>query len=155
TEPLANYIELVRHSAVRAALTTAPATALRIAVAQLIGGLTHWRITPEPRQPVNDAVAQATASLTADERFAKAQTEARKLLGKKGGEEDDAHDDDRIVSHASYDHSRTVAVYRRLTELDDTEVLKLLTIAVAETLAVGTGLIDTVGADLKVDVLND
>jgi ParB family chromosome partitioning protein len=153
TEPLSNYIELVRHSTVRAALTTAPATALRIAAAQLIAGSTHWHISPEPRAPQNDAVAKATRELAADAGFRAAQAEAQKLLGKKAAEA--AHADGRIVSHHAYDHSRTLTVYRRLTELDDAAVMKLLTIAVAETLASGTGLIDAVGTDLKVDVLMD
>jgi ParB family chromosome partitioning protein len=152
TEPLSNYIELVRHSAVRAALTEAPKTALRLAAAQLIAGSTHWRIAPEPRRPDNETIAKATAKLAADETFRAAQASARKLLGKKAADAETS-EDGRLVSYSSYDTGRTVAVYQRLTELDDADVMKLLTVAVAETLAVGTGLIDAVGTDLKVDVL--
>ena len=111
-------------------------------------------MAPELRQPASDAVAKATAQLAADATFAKAQDEARKLLKEKAAD-DDFDDDSRIVRHASYDNSRTLAVYRRLNELTDAQVMKLLTIAVAETLATGTDLIDTVGGDLKVDVLKD
>jgi len=154
TEPLSNYIELVRHAAVRAALTQAPQTALRVAVAQLIAGSTHWRIMPEPRRPDNAAIAEATAKLAADETFRGAQTAAHSLIGNNAADAD-APEDGRIVSPHGYDTGRTVTVYQRLTELGDDDVLKLLTVAVAETLAMGTGLVDALGGDLRVDALKD
>jgi len=144
TEPLSNYIELVRHAAVRAALTHAPQTALRVAVAQLIAGSTHSRIMPEPRRPDNAAIAEATAKLAAAETFRSAQTAAHKLIGKKAADAD-APEDGRVASPHSYDTGRTVTLYQRLTELGDDDGLKLLTIAVAETLAMGTGLVDALG----------
>jgi ParB family chromosome partitioning protein len=154
TEPLSNYIELVRHAAVRAALTEAPKTVLRVAVAQLIAGSTHWTIKPEPRRADNSAISEATAKLPADETFRSAQTAAHKLIGKKAADAG-APEDGRIMSPHSYDTHRTVTLYQRLAELGDDDVLKLLTIAVAETLTMGTGLVDALGTDLKVDLLKD
>ena len=152
TEALSNYIELVRHASVRAALTEAPKNALRVAVAQLIAGSTHWRIMPETRRAHGNAIAEAVSKLAADERFANAQAAAHKLIGKKA--DVDVHDDGRLVSPGS-ENDRAVMLYQRLCELDDAEVLTLLAIAVAETLAMGTGLVDALGSDLEVDVLKD
>jgi len=148
--PLSNYVELVRHAAVRVALTSAPQTALRVAVAQLIAGSTHWRIEPETRRPGSAAIGEATASLAADTVFETAHEEARSLLGKKTVEAHAAAGG--LVSHC-YNTDRTPAVYARLAELSDAEVMKLLSLAVAETLAVGTALVDKLGAELNVDVL--
>ena len=135
-------------------MTQAPQTALRVAVAQLIAGSTHWRILPELRRAHGSAIADATGKLAADETFRSAQTAAHRLIGKKAADAD-APEDGRVVSPHSYDTQRTISLYRRLTELGDEDVLKLLTIAVAETLAMGTGLVDALGSDLKVDVLKD
>jgi ParB family chromosome partitioning protein len=147
SEPLANYVELVRHSAVRAAIAVAPKTGLRVAVAQLIAGSTHWRANVERGRPANPAVAAAVKSLGADTAFAKTRKAAQQLLGTK------AHrGEGNLVAQDSYAAMRTGEVYARLTELTDAEVMKLLAVAVAETLAVGTSLVDALGAELKVDV---
>lgn len=149
TEPLANYLDLVRHSAVRSAVATAPKTALRIAVAQLIGGSTHWRIATEPRRSDNQAIHDAMADLALDKPFHAAQDGARDLMGEEQmGEATN-------LSHPSWDGDRVLAVYQHLTTLSDADVMKLLAVLIGETLALGTGLIDALGTDLKVDIRKD
>lgn len=149
TEPLCNYVDLVRHSAVRAKLATAKGTALRVAVAQMLAGSTHWRIDREARSPANEAIATALEGLGFEAEVAAATKEARSLLGKanKGEEADDG----RLVRHG-WDRDRTIAIYKRLRDLSDAEVLSILAAAVAETLVMGTTLVDVLGVDLKADV---
>jgi ParB family chromosome partitioning protein len=57
-----------------------------------------------------------------------------------------------VVSHG-YNTERTLTVYARLIDLSDAEVMGLLAVVVAESLAVGTGIVDVLGTQLKVDVL--
>jgi ParB family chromosome partitioning protein len=151
SEPLSNYVELVRHSAVRAALTEAPKVALRVAVAQLIAGSTHWKITTERRSPAAQSIGEALAKLATEATIESAQDAAHKLLGKKVQAEDHMGEG-MVVSHG-YNTERTLTVYARLIDLSDAEVMGLLAVVVAESLAVGTGIVDVLGTQLKVDVL--
>lgn len=146
SEPLSNYIELVRHAAVRAALCGSPSAALRVAVAQVLSGSVHWRVSPERRTPMNATIAAATSQLATNAAFADAAKEAHDLLGKTAME---GVDESRVVCSGG---GRTLAIYARLVELSDAEVLRVLAVAVAESLAVGTVLVDMLGAELKVDV---
>ena len=59
--------------------------------------------------------------------------------------------DEALVASAP-DASRTQAVFAVLQGMPDANVLELLAIAMAETLAMGTGLIDDLGQALKVDI---
>ena len=52
--PLANYIDLVRHSAVRLAVANAPKIALRLMLAHVIAGASRWRIEPEAPERLAD-----------------------------------------------------------------------------------------------------
>jgi ParB family chromosome partitioning protein len=55
----------------------------------------------------------------------------------------------------AYDASgaRTAEVFARLLDMTDTQVMQVLAVVMAETLAAGTDLIDTLGQHLKVDCL--
>lgn len=147
TEPLSDAVERIRHSLVRAKLVTASDCALRIAVAQLIAGAEQWEVKRSWR--VNEAGEAHVAGLPSETVMAEKLKAAKALLGKCA-----KTDDDRLVSH-SWERDRTVAIYERLKQLSLKEVLDILAVVVAETLAVGTKLIDAVGTDLCVDVAKD
>jgi ParB family chromosome partitioning protein len=99
------------------------------------------------------AIGEALGALAADKRFEEAQQAAHRRLGRKAGDPE-AGDAGRLVAPPTCP-DRTVTLYRRLSELDDADVLTLLAVAVAETLAVGTDLVDALGGDLALDVLQD
>ena len=71
---------------------------------------------------------------------------------RRGGERVGAGDD--AESLVAYDASgaRTAAVFAKLLEMPDKDVNRLLAVVMAETLAAGTALIDTLGQQLAVDV---
>jgi GTP-binding protein LepA len=50
--PLTNYIDLVRHSAVRLAVANAPKIALRLMLAHVIAGASRWRIELERQHAI-------------------------------------------------------------------------------------------------------
>lgn len=145
TAPLASYVDLVRHGAVRLAVADAPGVALRLMVAHVIGGGRWWTVAAEPRRAATDDIAEAVSGLTSESVFAKRRARAAKLLHSEAT-------DAPIVAH-DVSGARTAEVFARLLEMTDTQVMHVLAVVMAETLAAGTGLIDTLGQHLKVDCL--
>jgi ParB family transcriptional regulator, chromosome partitioning protein len=140
--PLANYVDLVRHSAVRLAVAQSLGIALRLAVAQLIGGSRLWSIEAERQTPHTEAIAIWRDALPTQQAF----DDLRRVAL-------DRFDLDRETlagRDSSGETTRRILVL--LLDLPDKEVLALLALVVAETFATGTGLIDTLGATLKVDI---
>lgn len=143
--PLANYVDLIRHSAVRLAVADAPEIALRLMLAHVIGGGRWWKVEPEPQQPETPAIGEAVAALASESAFAKKRTKAVKLL----------RTDAEAAAIVAHDASgaRTAEIFARLLDMTDAHVLQMLAVVMAETLAAGTDLIDTLGERLQVDCL--
>ncbi len=142
--PLASYVDLVRHSAVRLAVADTPEIALRLLLAHVIGGGRWWRVEAEPQRPATTIIGEAIAALPMQAAFSERRQEVSAMLGL---DEDDAS----IVRH-DHDGGRTAAVFARLLDMPGKDVMRILSVAMAETLAAGTGLIDTLGVTLNVDV---
>jgi ParB family transcriptional regulator, chromosome partitioning protein len=140
--PLANYVDLARHSAVRLAVAAAPKVALRLVLAHMIGGGQHWRVRSEPQMPHNEAIAEWRKTLPTQAKFAELRRDAIAHL---------SLDDEALIA-PDYDGMRTAVVFEQLIEIPDKDVLALLAVAMAETLAMGTGLIDTLGSRLQIDI---
>jgi ParB family transcriptional regulator, chromosome partitioning protein len=140
--PLANYVDITRHSEVRLAVAAAPKVALRLVLAHMIGGGLHCRAQPEPQTPHNEAIAAWRDTLPPQTKFAELRRDAVARLGLE----------EEILVAPDHDGARTAAAFERLMELTDKDVLALLAVVMAETLAMGTGLIDTLGTWLEVDV---
>jgi ParB family chromosome partitioning protein len=143
TQALVNYVDLVRHSAVRLAVARTPKVALRLLLAHVIGGAKWWKVEPERQAPHSEAIGAAIATLPTQVAFGALRDEAVSALGL-----DDA---DSLVT---YDASgaRTAAVFAKLLDMPDKDVNRLLAVVMAEALAAGTALIDTLGEQLAVDV---
>jgi ParB family chromosome partitioning protein len=151
SEPLCNYIDLVRHSAVRAELAKAPKLALRLAVAQLIAGSTHWSIHAEGRQSANEAIAQALKELPTEKAFKDIRAKAKALLPKPSKRNAIYMGDKDAIRSPSHGE-RVVIILAHLQTLPDNDVLAILASLTAETLALGTELVDTLGTTMAVDV---
>jgi ParB family chromosome partitioning protein len=130
---------------VRLAITEAPAVALRLMLAHAIGGGRWWSVAAEPRKAATDDIEAALAGLKSEAAFAKKQAKASKWLDRDAG-------GTPIVAH-DVTGARTADVFARLLELSDAQVMQILAVVLAETLAAGTGLIDMLGQHLKVDCL--
>lgn len=151
SEPLANYIDLVRHSAVKAELAKAPKLALRLAVAQLIAGSTHWSISAEGRSPANDAIGKALKELPTEKAFKDIRAKAKALLP-KGPKRDAIYMADKDAIRCPSHGDRVPAILAHLQTLSDSDVLAILAALTAETLALGTEVVDALGATMGVDV---
>lgn len=151
SEPLANYIDLVRHSAVRAELAKMPKLALRLTVAQLIAGSTHWSISAEGRQPANEAIATALKDLPTEKAFKDIRAKAKALLP-KGSKRDAIYMGDKDAIRCPSHGERVVVILAHLQTLPDNDVLAILASLTAETLALGTEVVDTLGATMGVTI---
>jgi ParB family transcriptional regulator, chromosome partitioning protein len=142
--PLAYILDLVRHSAVRLAVAGAPGVALRLMLAHVIGGGQWWQVVPEPQRPATPAIGDAIAALPSEAAFKERRQAAAAKLG--------IGDMDGVIVDRQSDCARTADIFARLSELSDVDVASIVAVVMAETLAAGTTLIDTLGGTLKVDI---
>ena len=112
-------------------------------LAHVIGGGRLWQVDAEPQRPSNPAIGQAIAALPAQAAIAARRREAAALLG--------LDETASTVVQGRPDGEITAAVFARLLELTEAQVMTVLAVFMAETLAAGTQLIDQLGATLKVD----
>lgn len=143
--PLSNYVDTVRLAAVRAALLTKPQIALRLLLAQLIAGSQHLTAKPEPMSPASSEIAGVLQDLPSLGEFDRVRAAALDLLG--------CDSTDRSLVHGQTPYNGdTPRIFARLLELDTKQINSILVVLVAETLAMGTGLVDAAGAKLDVAV---
>ncbi|PIB92731.1 ParB N-terminal domain-containing protein [Caulobacter sp. FWC2] len=136
------YIDLHRHSAVRAVLTDHPGVALRLLVAHAVAGSPLWRVAPDARRAGSDAVAQSAEASPAEARFLAKRKAACVLLGA-----DPEHD---LVGQRR--EGGAAGVFAKLLSLPDADVLAVAAVVIGETVAAGSAEVETAGTFLKVDV---
>ncbi len=139
---LQNYIDLHRHAAARLALLDAGDVALRLIVATAIAGSPLWHAKAEPQTSKSKAIAESLAASPADDAFRRRRVEIAALLGFE-------LDGGSLVQPAS--EINTAAVFATLLKLPNTEVMRVVAVLAAETLAAGGALVEAVGRLLKVD----
>ena len=140
--PLANAVDLVRHSAVRLAVARAPKIALRLALAHMIGGSKLWQVAAEAQTPHNDTIALWCDALPTQAAIDPLRQDAIARLGLDGV----------MLIDRDRSGTRTASIFAQLVDWPDQDVSGLLAVGMADALALGTGLIDTLGAVLDVDV---
>ncbi|TIP18469.1 ParB/RepB/Spo0J family partition protein [Mesorhizobium sp.] len=142
--PMQNYVDLHRHAAVRAGLLDHPGTALRLMLAHAIAGSSLWQVRCEPQRAANETVAASLAACKAEAAFAEKRRAALALLGQR--------DENAAVVGRYGDGYDTAHVFARLLTLSDGDVMRVLTIVVAETLEAGSAVIEALGHHLHVDM---
>ena len=140
--PLANAVDLVRHSAVRLAVARAPKIALRLALAHMIGGSKLWQVAAEAQTPHNETIAHWRDALPTQAMFDTLRRAAIARLGLDGA----------MLIDRDSSGVRTASIFAQLMDWSDQDVLALLAVVMADALALGTGLIDTLATGLDVDV---
>lgn len=149
TKAAIRYLELHRHNAVRVELLKSPQIALRLMVAHVVASCGLWDIRPEPqRTNGNEAIIQSIKASKAQKAFAKEREAVKKLLG---------FDDDRVFLTKDHWCSRErelPAVFARLLQLSDKQVMRVLSFAMGETLGAGTPIVEALGQVLSVDMAN-
>jgi ParB family chromosome partitioning protein len=142
TGAMTNYIDLHRHAAVRSALAANSGVALRVMVAHAICGSPLWGVRAQDQRSRNEAITESIETSVAEVRFDERRRAVLAVLG---------FDADEPCVTLGHEPSNGVsALFQRLLELPDAVVMEVLGVVMAETLASGTGLIETIGLHLGV-----
>lgn len=144
TSTLANYVNLHRHAAVRNELAGHPSVALRVMVAHAIIGSPLWRIEVQDQRTRNDAVNESLENSLAEAQFDERRRAVLACLG---------FDPEReTLTRDAYSGGALGPLVLRLLDLPELVVMEVAAVVMAETLAKGSDLIETLGVHLSVDM---
>ena len=143
TKAMENYLELHRQSAVRLALIANPTVAFRLAVALMVASSGNWNVKPDPQQTRSNAVRDSIAKGRAQAAFEAEHDAVFALLALPDSDDD--------LNGLRGSDGKTVAVFARLLTLTDTDVQRIAAFVMAETVAVGSAVVEAVGTHLAVD----
>jgi ParB family transcriptional regulator, chromosome partitioning protein len=142
TAAMTTYVDLHRHAAVRSALATKPHVALRVMVAHAICGSPLWMVKVQDQRSRNQAVDESIETCVAEARFDERRRAVLAVLGF------DADEPNVTLGHDP--EQGITGLFQRLLDLPDAVVLEVLAVAMAETLASGSCLIETIGLHLGI-----
>jgi ParB family chromosome partitioning protein len=142
TAAMTSYIDLHRHAAVRSALAANTGVALRVMVAHAICGSPLWGVRVQDQRSRNEAITESIETSVAEARF---DERRRAVLGVLRFDPDEPS-----VTLGHDPRNGSSGLFLRLLELPDAVVMEVLGVVMAETLASGTGLIETIGLHLGV-----
>jgi len=143
TATLASYVDLHRHAAVGAQLAGTPALALRVMVAHAIAGSSLWSVRPADTTSRNEAVAASMAAAPATRALAEQRRAVLALL---------ELDKERASLTQDRYGSDLVPVLHRLLALSDADVLQVLAQVMAETLAIGSEVVEYLGEHCAINM---
>lgn len=143
TSAMRNYLDLHRHAAVRARLVAHPVIAFRLLVAHALASAGHWNVLPEPQRSDNPATGESVEASSAETLFAEKRRAVLALL-----------ELDREASTVVGEGRRAdpVALFHRLIELTDDDVMFVAAALMGETLEAGSVVVDHLGCYLAVDM---
>lgn len=146
TSTMQTYIDLHRHSAVRADLLNHPRAALRLMVAHAIGGSYLWGVKPDSRSTRNAEVSESAEGCDAEASF---DTERRAVLDLLGFSAEEAS-----VTGGNGDDYGVAGLFLRLMALPDDAILRIIAVVMGETLAAGSAAVEAVGETIGTDMAN-
>jgi ParB family chromosome partitioning protein len=147
TAAMNQYIDLHRHAAVRSALAADTGTALRVMVAHAICGSPLWGVRVQDQRSRNEAITESIETSVAEARFDERRRAVLAVLG--------FDPDEPSVTLGHEPRNGVSGLFLRLLELPDAVVMEVLGVVMAETLASGTGLIETIGLHLGVKMADN
>ncbi len=144
SSPIANYVDLHRHAAVRADLVGHPSIALRLMVAHAIVGSPLWTVRVEAQHPVSPAIGESVSDCPSEARFDEKRRAVLSMLG---------FDAETPTVTRGYDGEHGLAgLFARLLQLPDPALLDVAAIVMGETLQAGSVLIELLGGLLGTDM---
>jgi ParB family chromosome partitioning protein len=141
TSGMRNYLDLHRHAAVRLALLANPNAALRLLIAHAIAASGNWSVRPDRQRTEGEAIAASLAASPAQIAFEKEREKVRKLVGLDGAD----GGEDAVCCGTTGDDEATTQIFARLARLSEANLARVAAFVMAETLAVGSAAVDTVG----------
>jgi len=143
TSSLRTYLDLHRHAAVRARLTEHPGAACRLLVAHALTSAGHWAVQAEAQRSDNPATAESVETSSGETLFDEKRRTVLALL---------ELDPEAPTVVGIGRRSDPVALFHRLLELTDEDVMAIAAVVMGETLAAGTVVVDDLGRYLAVDM---
>jgi ParB family chromosome partitioning protein len=143
TKAMENYLELHRQAAVRLAVIANPSIAFRLAVAHMVASSGNWTVKADPQQTRSNAIRDSIAKGRAQAAFEAEHDAVFAMLALTDSDDD--------LGGLRGNDTKTVAVFARLLTLTDADVQRIAAFVIAETLAVGSVVVEAVGDHLKVD----
>jgi ParB family transcriptional regulator, chromosome partitioning protein len=152
--PMANYVALYRHAAVRLEVANNPRLALRMAVASLLcgdsrmAGVGGLHGIADPQKALNDQTAASLAQSPATSLFRSLRQSIVQHLGCDLPDEEPNNIptiDDGDVATSYFESNHREALFRHLVTLDDPVVYQLLALLVAECMSVADPLVEILG----------
>ena len=148
TKVMQNYLDLHRHSAVRAELLSHSNFVLRLAVAQIIAGSDLWSVQADPQNANSDAIKESLASNKAEDDFTVGRALTRRIL-----DMDDDTNDTFVCRKEDWGKSHNLhKIFAELFKLNDEDVMTVLNFVVAETLPCGSAMVEILGSMLNIDM---
>lgn len=142
TSGMQSYIDLHRHSAVRAELLGHPMIALRMMIAHAVVGSPLWSVRPDQRTSRNEDTAESAEGSRAEAVFDAARRDALAAL--------DFSPEEPTVTGGNGDDYGVAGLFLRLLRMSDKAVLALVPVVMGETLMAGSAPIEALGATLDV-----
>lgn len=143
--PLKDYVALHRHAAIRASLLDHPAVALRLTVAHMLVGSPLWSIAPQSTKSRKEATTDSVAGSAGAKRFESERAWVHDLFGLEPPTD-------------YYSPTKKLAVgdikevFAALLGHDDATVMRVMTLAMAESLAAGEDITEAVTYAIPVDM---
>src|SRR5690554_3450424 len=144
TGPMAEYINLHRHAAVRNELAASPYVALRVMVAHAICGSPLWNVKVQEQRSRKEAISESIETSAAEARFDERRRAVLAVLG--------FDTDEPTVTLGHETRNGISGLLLRLLDVPDAVVMEILGVVMAETLAAGTELVETLGVHLDVEM---
>ena len=130
TAPMQNYVELHRLAAIRLELLNHPTVAMRLTLAHIIAGSQLWLVKPEPQRPTKPEIGASVAANPSTLAFEERRKELITLAGL-----DDTRSE---LVRPNADNYAVSSLFAHFLKLSDDDVLRILALAMAETLALGS-----------------
>ncbi len=181
TQAMENYLGLHRHAAVQAELLNHPSIALRLTVAHMVAGSGLWSVKADSQKGNNTAITESIAGAKAVAVIAEEQTAMRRVFGIGAVAEEDEDDTERadnaefeddedegyssggygrdsgklVCTSGDYGQSRDLdAIFEILLGMDDAAVMRVMTLAMAETLCAHTPMVNRLTDLFQTDMRN-
>lgn len=145
TKAMQTYLGLHRHVSVRQSLLADTGIALRLIAAHMLAGSGLWRIQAEPQRTDRDGIAESLTENPAQAAFEAERKDVAAML--------DVDCEDALVRNggAFTQGHDLVAVFAKLLTLNDKQVSRVITFAMAETLEAHSPMIEFLGQLMAVD----
>jgi ParB family transcriptional regulator, chromosome partitioning protein len=141
TQAMENYLELHRHASVRLSLLASPETALRLLIAHAVASSGNWSVKADPQRTQINAIRASIEKSKAQAAFDAERDAVEALLAIS--EDEQGRDD------------LTTSIFLRLLKMSEAEVGRIAAFVMANTLAVGSEVVEAAGVILKTDAGND